>query len=771
MIDTDLSVFGRFWSLGYKRLVPIIPPDAPISEGSMLFKRVGTNQDGRGKTPGTMGRDGKWFSFDWTPYEADQSDLQRWAAMRAGVGIKTGNGLIAIDADTLDTRHAETVRDIVAKHCGRLPVRVGQHPKAIYLCRVSEPYRYTRVDFGENKPPERVEILSDGRQFVASGTHPKTGKPYAWPREIVPFDELPVFSPAQLDALMQDLRAALPAASQIIKEGADTKVDQRALAGDPETIRRAVAAIPNTSQNFGTREAYRDMGYAIKAALPDDPELAFTLFSDWCARWEDGENDPLVVEADWRRMKPPFRRGATWLYETAERVGRGFGLSDVWFEPVGDAAGDLPEMGLNALKRDAEAAAPPPIHATPYGFPDPAAIPPRQWVYGTHYVRKFVSATVAPSGVGKSSLEIVEALAMASGKPLLGVTPRGQFRVWMWNGEDPRDELERRIAAAMMHYGLTPSDIGDRLFIDSGREMEIVLATDTRDGATIAAPVVSGLLGAMRANRIDVLQIDPFVSTHRVSENDNGAIDLVTKQWARIADTTGAAVELVHHVRKLNGGEVTVEDSRGAVALLATSRSARALTKMTAKEALALGFEDGRSRLFRFGDGKNNLALPAGGSTDWFELRSVALGNGSKRLKEGGDGDGAAGLLEGDSVGVVTRWRAGSGADGDGGLGLAGVSDSRRDTALALLRGGDWWRRDVRAGDAWAGSAIGTAYGLDVGDAAGKAQARSILAGWIASGLVREVTRLDSKRMPRVYIEVTGNAENAAPASAFSVFD
>ena len=185
--------FRRLWSIGYQRLVPIIPPGAPISERSTLFRRIGTPQDGRGKTPGTRGRDGLWSSFDWTSHEADETDLDRWHAMGAGVGIKCGRQpdgtwLVAIDADTLDVQHAVTIRDAVDAALGRLPIRVGRNPKALYVARLSGPLPYLRVEFGT----ERVEVLSEGRQFVAEGIHPVTGKAYSWPRPLVPFDQLPI---------------------------------------------------------------------------------------------------------------------------------------------------------------------------------------------------------------------------------------------------------------------------------------------------------------------------------------------------------------------------------------------------------------------------------------------------------------------------------------------------------------------------------------------------------------------------------------------------
>ena len=42
---------------------------------------------------------------------------------------------------------------------------------------------------------------------------------------------------------------------------------------------------------------------------------------------------------------------------------------------------------------------------------------------------------------------------MATGRALLGDAPVCPLRVWYWNGGDPMDELERRFAAASLHYG------------------------------------------------------------------------------------------------------------------------------------------------------------------------------------------------------------------------------------------------------------------------------------------------------------------------------
>lgn len=438
-MKTTVNSFERFWSLGYKRLVPIIPPTAQISEKSTLYKRVDTHQDGRGKTPGVK-YNGLWSSFDWTPCEADTADIQRWNGMGAGVGIKTGAGLIAIDADTMDDKCAEIIRDTIDNTLGRLPIRVGRYPKALYLCRVDGLFQYSRVEFGERDDKgrllDRVEVLSDGRQFVAHGIHPKTSKPYTWPREIVPFDELPIFKPQQITDLLQALRQALPAASPLIKEGGTQDVNQQALRGRLEHVSKAVTAIPNTSAMFPSREAYRDMGYAIKAALPDDEAAAFELFSEWCERWDGGTNDPGVVEADWRRMKPPFRRGAGWLYELAERHGGDkFSPADIWFEDVSTPDNPFAEIELNRPKENTDT-------FRVLDIVDIMTRPAPRWLVARHIPVQGVGFLYSEPGIGKSFWTLDMALHIAFGLP-------------EWNGDpiDAGDDTSVLYIAAEGSYG------------------------------------------------------------------------------------------------------------------------------------------------------------------------------------------------------------------------------------------------------------------------------------------------------------------------------
>lgn len=371
------------------------------------------------------------------------------------------------------------------------------------------------------------------------------------------------------------------------------------------------------------------------------------------------------------------------------------------------------------------------IRATPFVWREPGTIPPRQWIYGRHLIRKYLSTTIAAGGVGKSSLLLAEAVCLASGRNLLDTLVQRKFRVWYWNGEDPLDEVERRVAALCIHYKITRSDLDGYLFVNSGRVDTIVIATMTRDGAQIAIPVKDALISTITENCIDVVIIDPLVSSHSVTENDNMAIDLVCKQgYGKIAEACNCSFDLVHHVRKNGGGEISIEDGRGAISLIQASRSARVLNVMTRDEASRARVEKPRE-FFRADNGKANLAPPPDKS-DWYRLVSVPLGN--------GDAD----YPFGDHIQVVTPWQWPSALEG------VTVSDLRAaQTAVADGK----WRKDVQSPD-WVGIAIAGALKLDADNPADKEKIKSLLKTWIANKMFVEALDRDDKGKMRPFVRV-----------------
>lgn len=325
----QLKSFNTFRQMGYQTLLPIVPPNATISARSTLAR---ARKSPLGKAPGRRNRRGEWSSFDWTKHVTTDDDLVDWQEMGASVGIRTGlqpnseYSLIGVDADCLSEDKARIVKDAIWAQIGKAPIRVGQLPKAMYIFKLHGKFPYSRIDFGDQTDQgdykERVEILTDGKQFVAQGGHPN-GHHYTWPRKLVDFDDLPIVTPDQLNALLTSLRKPLDA-QDVISSGQPTDIVQESLYARSEAILRSIVeAIPNRSKEFGTRESYIEFGYAIKASLPQDEFAAFDIWAEWCGRWDnkDGRtNETDVIDSDWRRMHPPFRQGATWLAELADNL-------------------------------------------------------------------------------------------------------------------------------------------------------------------------------------------------------------------------------------------------------------------------------------------------------------------------------------------------------------------------------------------------------------------------------------------------------------------
>jgi len=253
-------------------------------------------------------------------------------------------------------------------------------------------------------------------------------------------------------------------------------------------------------------------------------------------------------------------------------------------DPIYNLAADLRKiiavMTSSRLSLPSETAAEPSvarIDATPW-WRDPQDIPPRQSLYGRHYIRGAIGATIAAGGRAKTTLAIYEAISMATGRNLKTgeALPCGPLRVSLLNGEEDQDELDRRVAAACQCYGITKGDLDGRLFVKSVRDYSIRIAKMVRNVPMLDTGLVARLTEFVQGSRLDVLMIDPLISFHGVPENDNGAMDIVIKNGlGAIAGATNSAIEIFHHPGKPKPGqaETTVEDARGASAVIWAVRS------------------------------------------------------------------------------------------------------------------------------------------------------------------------------------------------------
>ena len=369
---------------------------------------------------------------------------------------------------------------------------------------------------------------------------------------------------------------------------------------------------------------------------------------------------------------------------------------------------------------------------TPFTWIDPALIPARRWIYGNHYIRSNVSVLASAGGVGKTSMQIVEALAIATGKPLLGEQVREQCNVWIINLEDPLEEMQRRLVAAMLHFNIAPEDVEGRLFLDAGRDMQIMFASQGRDGIEVHDELVDYMIRKIEQHQIGVTFIDPWVGANQINENDNMAMNAAVSAVRRVCDATDCSIGLVHHIRKSNGDEATVDSVRGAGSLIGAARAARIINKISQEDALKLGVSEHDSLgIFRVDDGKANLAPPAAHAV-YRRMVGVQLPNG-------------------EYVGVATSFAMPDLFDG-----------IKPKDALAVQRlvgeaesNDEPYRSDVRAKN-WIGAAVAKVLDLDLDKKHEKARAKAVAKQWLENDVLRHSTWLSKRDGREVPVVIVG---------------
>ena len=374
---------------------------------------------------------------------------------------------------------------------------------------------------------------------------------------------------------------------------------------------------------------------------------------------------------------------------------------------------------------------------TVYDMFDEASIEPRQWVYGNHYLRSFVSVLASAGGVGKTSLQIVEALAIVTGRPLLGEEVKERTNVWIVNLEDPIEELQRRILAAMKHYNIQAGEVRGRLFVNAGRDFSLKFGTQTRDGVVPNDALVEYLLRKIPEKGIGVVFIDPFVGAHNINENDNMAVNAIVAEIRKVADVTRCAIGLVHHIRKGNGEDANIDSVRGAGSLIGAARAARVVNRMSPDEASRVGIDEAEARsIFRVDDGKANLAPPADKAL-YRKMIGVKIGNG-------------------EWIGVCVSFKLPDAFDG------VSAKDAKKAQQIVAdaHSNGEPLRESSQASN-WVGVPIADMLGLDITEKPGKARVGMIIKTWMRTNVLATERVFDAKKGREVPVVVVGEWINS----------
>jgi RecA-family ATPase len=369
---------------------------------------------------------------------------------------------------------------------------------------------------------------------------------------------------------------------------------------------------------------------------------------------------------------------------------------------------------------------------TLYDMFDEASIEPRRWIYAHHYLRSFVSVLASAGGIGKTSLQIVEALAIVTGRPLLGEEVKERTNVWIVNLEDPLEEIQRRVLAAMRHYGIKPSEVEGRLFVNAGRDFSLKFGIQTREGVLPNTKLVEYLCAKIPEKQIGCVFIDPFVGAHNINENDNMAVNAIVAEIRRVADETKSAIGLVHHIRKGNGEDASIDSVRGAGSLIGAARAARVVNRMSADDAAKLGIDEAEARsIFRVDDGKANLAPPANAAV-YRKMEGVKIDNG-------------------EWIGVCLPYTLPDAFDG-----ISAKDAKAAQRIVADAHTNDEPLRESQQSKKWVGVPIADMLGIDITETKGKAKVSSIIKTWIKTNVLAVERITDPRQAREVAVVVVG---------------
>src|SRR5213082_356338 len=168
--------------------------------------------------------------------------------------------------------------------------------------------------------------------------------------------------------------------------------------------------------------------------------------------------------------------------------------------------------------------------------------------------------------VGKSLLVANLALSLAAGSNRTGFSIPTPRRVLICQFELPLPQFVSRLA--LMQRGL-------------GAAADHHLLVDTRAaGHLLSAPQgLQHFVTAAQAAAAEVIILDPLYSTHDKDENDTRAMAALCQALLRLRDASGAALIVVHHVRKSINRHEIGSAFRGSSALHAVGDSYLLLTR------------------------------------------------------------------------------------------------------------------------------------------------------------------------------------------------
>jgi RecA-family ATPase len=195
---------------------------------------------------------------------------------------------------------------------------------------------------------------------------------------------------------------------------------------------------------------------------------------------------------------------------------------------AGNSKEQLERLCLSAPLFDPRAEIPSPI-LEPLPFVDMSAwrvnegVPPREWGLRDLFPLRNVALLSGEGAAGKTLLLLQLGVAHALGRDWIGTLPEpGPFLYF--GAEDETDEIHRRLADILMHYGADFPDLNDSLHLLTFAGEDAVLGRADHTGLVKPTPLFERLLKAAIEIKPVLIGIDTSADVFAGNENDRAQV-------------------------------------------------------------------------------------------------------------------------------------------------------------------------------------------------------------------------------------------------------
>ena len=560
---------------------------------------------------------------NWSRIKSTPDLIESWDA-DASIGITTGD-VVAIDIDCYDKHVTNAIVKFCDQHIGRGLRRIGKAPKALLVFRTGENLKKSvSAKYSDNEGNTNcIEVLGKGQQFVAFGIHPDTQEKYLWPKTcpyVTPVNALPTINAEQINSLFEYFDTnCVPNDWMRTGDGSSANSSLPDAANGVLSMEHMKSTLDLSDESINRHlDRVSAEDYSQWILVGQALHHQFNSNSDGLEKW-DLWSSKAANYKDWEECRDKW--------ETFETIHDG---GTVTFATVID----LSKKTSAAEQLDEAVDQANTLVFRPVGKIDASSLPVREWVLGHRLMKGYITAMFAPGGVSKSMFSLLSAVSVASGKPYTGETVHRQGKVWVINNEDDEPEQLRRLAGIVKHHKVDDSVL-DNISLSCGYGNPYVTSTVDKEGNVVHHPNAEKIISEAKANNVNYIIIDPFISTHQSDENDNNSIQKVVDVLKHVAKEANVAIELVHHTRKATGGTNSEDHAgnadagRGASSLKDACRVIATLARISQKNAKdqLIDYEHEGRFLVRLDSGKGNYSGPPE-SAEWFKQVSVDVGNG-----------------------------------------------------------------------------------------------------------------------------------------------